>query len=234
VTPAELALSRVLLVDDHRIFAEVLAARLRGLRCFDAVHVAFSIDEARAQLRAHPPDLVLLDFHLGEESGLGLLRHLGAHHPPVAVISSSIDPAEITEALNAGVDGWLVKHASIEELLTASEALLSGDMFLSPHVVRPLVAWLLEGASGHTRPHTFVDDLTPRELEVLRCLVAGMNRTQVAARLFVSTNTVRTHVQHLLKGAGVHSTLALIAEARAAGVPPIDEPALPDPRPWSE
>jgi len=82
---------------------------------------------------------------------------------------------------------------------------------------------LLRDHGANAQP-SLLDDVTSRELEVLRCLVAGMNRAEVASRLFLSTNTVRTHVQSLLRRADVHSTLTLAAVARDLGVTGIDEP----------
>lgn len=221
----------VLVVDDHRIFGEVIAARLRSLPRIDAVDVATTVEEAMARIRVRRPDLVLLDYHLGDLIGLDLLSHLGAHRPPVAIISSNEDPEAVGAALQAGVAGWLVKHARVTELLTACELLLAGEMVISPRVLRPLMTRLLDPGRGGSRTGTFVDDLSPRELEVLRCLVAGLDRAQVAQRLYLSPNTVRTHVQRLFKRAGVHSSLALIAQARAAGVTPVDrEVSLPGQR----
>lgn len=214
--------SRVLVVDDHRLFGEALAGRLLRLNCFDAVQVATTIEEARGWIRAWSPDLVLLDYHLGDVIGLDLLPHLGPHRAPVAILSSNVDPDAIVAALQAGVQGWLVKHARVEELVMACEALLAGDTVISPRVLRPLLTRLLDSSAAGPRSGTFVDDLSPRELEVLRCLASGLDRAQVARHLHLSPNTVRTHVQRLFKRANVHSTLALVAKARAAGVPAVD------------
>jgi LuxR family maltose regulon positive regulatory protein len=84
-------------------------------------------------------------------------------------------------------------------------------------MVGPVMEQLLNGPRSDAEP-TFVDNLSPRELEVLQLLVAGLSRAEVAKHLVVSHNTVRTHVQNLLKAAHVHSTLALVAVAREAGV----------------
>jgi two-component system nitrate/nitrite response regulator NarL len=98
-------------------------------------------------------------------------------------------------------------------------------MYLYPPSVEPVIRRLLD-ERGANRAPTFVDDLSTRELEVLRCLIAGMTRAEVAQRLFISPNTVRTHVQHLLSRARVHSTVALVAAARSAGVGSVDDPRL--------
>lgn len=108
--------------------------------------------------------------------------------------------------------------------MLATNEVLNGRMYLFPTTVRPVVERLLSRARSQRRP-SFVDELSERQLQVLRCLVGGMSRSETGDRLFITANTVRTHVQHLLKLADVHSTLALVARARALGVRGIDDPS---------
>jgi DNA-binding NarL/FixJ family response regulator len=96
-------------------------------------------------------------------------------------------------------------------------------MYLAPPTLRPVLTHLLAELRGRDEAAGFVADLTPREFEVLRCLVSGMTRAEVAQHLFVSMNTVRTHVQSLLRRSDQHSALALVAFARSHGVKGIDE-----------
>ena len=98
-------------------------------------------------------------------------------------------------------------------------------MVLSPTAVEPIVVRLLDSIRAETRAgrKDFVSALSPREYEVLRCLVAGMSKKEIAQRLYLSVNTVRTHVQHLLYAADEHSTIALVAAARELNVTGIDD-----------
>jgi DNA-binding NarL/FixJ family response regulator len=213
----------VLLVDDHRIFAEVLALRLEAESVVSRVERATTLRAARVLLSGWRPDLVLLDFHLGRESGVDLVRELAPDGPAVIMVSGDGDAGGIIDAFEAGAQGWVPKCSPVAMLLAATEVVADGNLFLPPALLRPVLHQLLRDHRADTQP-CLLDDVTPRELEVLRCLVAGMSRAEVASRLFLSTNTVRTHVQNLLRRAEMHSTLTLVAAARDLGVSAIDEP----------
>jgi len=215
----------ILLVDDHRIFAEALAELLEAEPGIGQVRLASTLDSARALLNSARPDLVLLDLTLAEESGLDLLRELAAddRSPDVIILSGSTEPALIINALEVGAKGWLSKTTRMTALVTALWQVIDGQMYLAPATLRPVLLQLLTAVHNRRASSSFVDNLTPRELEVLRCLVSGMTRAEVAQHLFVSTNTVRTHVQSLLRRSDQHSALALVAFARSLGVKGIDE-----------
>lgn len=218
----------LLVVDDHRIFAEVLAMRLERELGVTGVGLAYGLDEARVLARQEAPDVVFLDYHVDGRIGTELIADLQAlpNKPQVVMLSASEVTQEIIDSLQCGASAWVVKGAQVEMLMHATEEVLAGRIYLHPTTVRPVVERLLGEARGQ-REKTFVDDLSPRQLEVLRCLVAGLDRAEIAQRLYISPNTVRTHAQHLLRVADAHSTLALVARAREAGVRGIDEPAEP-------
>jgi DNA-binding NarL/FixJ family response regulator len=215
----------ILLVDDHRVFADALGEALRAAGGIGRVNHASSLDAARALLATDPPDVVLLDLVLAGESGFDLLGELARRTdaPAVIVLSGSSDPRLIVRALECGAKGWLSKTTRLDALVTAVWQVLDGQMYLAPATLRPVLTHLFSNAQGRRVAAAFVADLTPRELEVLRCLVSGMTRAEVAKHLFVSMNTVRTHVQSLLRRSDQHSALALVAFARSHGVKGIDE-----------
>lgn len=216
----------VLLVEDHRVFADVLAARLRDEAGVGAVVVATSLGEARANLRRINPDLVLLDIELDGEDGLDLLADVQAlPDPPNVLMLTGLDGAgRAVQAFRAGAEGWVSKTASFETLLFAADEVVRGHMYLAPPELRPVLRYLLDRTGDEEVQPSFVETLTDRQVEVLRCVVAGMSRSECAAYLHLSVNTVRTHVQALLKQADVHSTLALATLARRVGVRAINEP----------
>jgi DNA-binding NarL/FixJ family response regulator len=186
---------------------------------------AYSVDEAGVVAQRTPPDVVLLDYHLENETGTDLIPTLQQLEDPPAVVmlSASEEPGDVIDSLGSGAAGWVVKGADLEVLMTAVDEVLHGHTYLSPSTVGPVVDRLMQESRGRPEP-TFVDTLSERQLEVLRCLVAGMSRAELAQRLFISANTARTHVQNLLQASGEHSTLALVARAREVGVAPIDVP----------
>jgi DNA-binding NarL/FixJ family response regulator len=224
----------VLLVDDHRGFAEALAGLLLAEHGIDRVELADSLDSARAVLRSDRPDLVLLDVTLAEESGFDLLTDLEADaDPPAAIVlSGHTEPRLIVQALASGAKGWLSKTTGLEALLDAVWQVVEGQMYLAPSTLQPVLCQLLADLRAKESSSAFVESLTPRELEVLRCLVSGMTRAEVGQHLFVSMNTVRTHVQNLLRRSEQHSALALVAFARSQGVRGIDEPDDPPATGW--
>lgn len=215
-----------LLVDDHRLFAEVLATRMRNEGTVEHVETVSALGPARALLNVLQPDVLLLDRHVGDDDGLRLLPYLATlpRRPRVLVVSAGATAAEVVDALAAGADGWIGKDSGMPLLLRAITTVLDGELYLPRAMLRPVVSRLLREGRHRPQESTFVDQLSARETDVLRCLVAGMTRAEAAERLFVSTNTIRTHVQNLLKRAEVHSTGALVAAARELGVPGIDEP----------
>lgn len=217
----------VLLVDDHRVFAEALADLLAIESGIGHVSLVSSLSAARVMIGAEHPDLILLDLVLGDESGYDLLEELAGRpgSPAVIVLSGSAEPRLIVRALQAGARGWLTKTTQLSALIGALWQVVDGYVYLAPATLQPVLNHLLADVRKQQAAATFVDQLTPRELDVLHCLVSGMTRAEVADHLFVSTNTVRTHIQSLLRRSGQHSALALVAFARSHGVTGIDETA---------
>ena len=220
---AALPLTSVLVVDDHRMVAEALRLRLLGARTpvrrFEPVTTAYDLATARDALLREPPDVVLLDFDLGGENGLDLFETIHAlRRPPVSlVLAAAGDPDDVIDGLTRA-SGWVSKGTPFDQLLVAVETALAGRTYIAPALVGPVLDQLLVESGRHPGASSFLGLLSAREHEVLQCLVGGMSRQEVAEHLFISPNTVRTHVQNLLRHAEVHSTLALIATARDLGV----------------
>ncbi|MFC9299093.1 LuxR C-terminal-related transcriptional regulator [Streptomyces sp. NPDC057011] len=238
---------RVLVVDDHRIFAESLAAALAAEPDVD-VSAAGSGPAAlrcleRAVAEGRRFDVMLVDADLGapagavpaqRESGSGppppaadgiaLVAGVRASHPGVrtVVLAERDDPRRAALALQAGASGWVAKDCSLSRLLTVIRGVLREETHLPPALLTGVLRELTAARKHRTDSERLVESLTPREHEVLRCMVAGLGRKDVAARLFLSPHTVRTHMQNVLGKLGVHSTLAAVALARRAGVRPAD------------
>ena len=213
----------VLVVDDHRLFADVLVERLEQDPSIASAVPAYGLDEAGVLAHRLLPDLVVLDYQVKDQVATSLIQDLRQlpSSPHVVMLSATEDPPAIIDSLDSGASAWVVKGACIDALMDAVRDALAGRMYLSPTTVRPVVEELLDRTKA--REPSFVDGLTPRQLDILRCVVAGMTRSETAARLFITPNTVRTHVQHLLKLAEEHSTLALAVRARQLGVVGMDE-----------
>jgi two-component system nitrate/nitrite response regulator NarL len=209
----------LLIVDDHRVFAEALARRLLAEPFVASVRVARSVGEARALVNRTAPDVVLLDHVLGDARGADLLPDLAELPvpPTVLVVSATDEPTEVVSYLRAGVDGWVSKDVDYEGLLGSIKAAVAGHVALVGRPLDGVVKLLLE-EDARTQEGALPYELTPREREVLECLVGAMSTREIAEHLFISGHTVRTHIQHLLRRAGMHSTAELVADARARGV----------------
>jgi DNA-binding NarL/FixJ family response regulator len=213
----------VLIVDDHRMVADSLRLRLLSNaapgRVFAPVVTAYSLGMARAALNQFVPDVALIDLKLGQERGLDLFPLLRGLSPPplTLILAAGADPGEVIEGLSHA-SGWVSKGTPFEQLLVAIDAVFEGRTYIAPKLVGPVFDLLLAESGRRSKQATFLDQLSTREMEVLSCLVGGMTRKEVAEHLFISPNTVRTHVQNLLQHAELHSTLALIAAARELGV----------------
>ncbi|MFD7746936.1 LuxR C-terminal-related transcriptional regulator [Streptomyces sp. NPDC059698] len=244
---------RVLVVDDHRIFAESLAAALAAEPDVDVSAAGSGPAALRALERASAEgrgyDVLLVDAELGartadgappvpgprreEEAaaadGIALVAGVRAGRPGVrsVVLAEKDDPRTAARALQAGASGWVAKDCSLQRLLAVIRGVLRDETHLPPALLTGVLRELTAARKHRTESERLVASLTPREREVLRCMVAGLGRKAVAERLFLSPHTVRTHMQNVLGKLGVHSTLAAVALARRAGVGPVEEATGP-------
>ncbi|MEU9058476.1 response regulator transcription factor [Streptomyces sp. NPDC048430] len=245
---------RVLVVDDHRIFAESLAAALAAEPDVD-VSAAGSGPAAlrcleRASAEGRRYDVMLVDAELGvlatggtrtvpaprgapdgapagtpaagPVDGISLVAGVRSGQPQIrtVVLAERDDPRRAAMALQAGASGWVAKDCSLQRLLTVIRGVLRDETHLPAALLTGVLRELTAARKHRTESEQLVESLTPREREVLRCMVAGLGRKAVAERLFLSPHTVRTHMQNVLGKLGVHSTLAAVALARRAGVGP--------------
>ncbi|WP_406100254.1 LuxR C-terminal-related transcriptional regulator [Streptomyces sp. NBC_01013] len=241
---------RVLVVDDHRIFAESLAAALAAEPDVDVAAAGSGpaalrcMERAAAEGRGY--DVILVDAELGLVrppgrpaavpvpvrtaganslvDGISLVAGIRSARPSVrpVVLAEKDDPRRAALALQAGACGWVAKDSSLQRLLAVIRGVLRDETHLPPALLTGVLRELMADRKHRTESEQLVESLTPREREVLRCMVAGLGRKAVAERLFLSPHTVRTHMQNVLGKLGVHSTLAAVALARRAGVGPAD------------
>ncbi len=198
---------RVLVVDDHKLFAEAvqLALARHGM---DAM-IATTADEALDAAARHDPDVILLDIGLPDRSGLVLGREILQKHPTtkIVIVTSLEDQRALQEAVKCGFHGFLTKDTKLPQLVRAIRDVAEGQLVV-PH---RLAIRRKNGESEEV--DLLASQLTRREREVLGLLVAGANSTEIARALTVSPNTVRTHVQSILAKLQVHSRLEAVAFA---------------------
>jgi NarL family two-component system response regulator LiaR len=187
----------VLIVDDHGIVRQGLRTYLELLDDIEVIGEAGNGLEALAQVRQHQPDVVLMDLVMPEMDGIEATRQVCAISPStkVIVLTSFADDEKVFPAIKAGAAGYLLKDVSPADLVNAIRAVQAGETHLHPDITKKLVKQL---ASPKPDREPVLDDLTPREMEVLRLIAQGMNNRQIALTLSISEKTVKTHVSHIL------------------------------------
>lgn len=213
--PVSRGRARILVHHLHKVFGEAVAVRLDVEEDLEVVGATTDVLAAVAIARSAGPDLVLFEC---AADGKQLTDELAAlEQPPLLLcISEAEDPAGVVAALRSGARGWVPKSASVEMLLTAIRATLSGETWLPPAMLTDVLALLLAEPVG-TKAEP-IDTLTHRELDVLWCMIDGLDQAAIARRLFLSVNTVRTHRRRTLTKLGVHSSLEAVELAHRAGL----------------
>lgn len=202
---------KILVIDDHALVREGLHQVLKGLDENVVVLQAADCGQAFALAEEHPDlDLVLLDYHLPDMSGLQALDVFGEKHPelPIVMLSGSANIQIMRQVLQSGASGFVTKSSMSEELLLAVRMVLNGDVYNPPE----LEALNDSGFGGlHAKP-----PLTQRQELVLRELLDGRSNREIGASLNVSEETVKTHVASILRYFDVQNrTQAVVAAARS-------------------
>ena len=188
---------RVAMVDDHRLFLSGVKAELEG--DVEVVSATSDIDEAIDEIRDLDPDVVLVDVHMPGGGGLAVIQNVMETHPEMKFLALSVSDAaeDVIAMIRAGARGYVTKSIAPEELVEAIERVHSGDAVFSPR----LAGFVLDAFAGAVPApdDPELDQLTPREREVLRQIARGYSYKQVARRLSISVKTVETHVSSVLR-----------------------------------
>jgi DNA-binding NarL/FixJ family response regulator len=212
---------RVLIVDDHTLFGEALAARLSREPDLVILPIAPDVRRALALVTTERPHVLALDLMLGAESGLDVLDHVRDKYPEIRVVllTAVSDIESMVLAVRRGAVGWLPKTESADLVARVIRSAARGGGWIPPEVLGEVLRRLVAGDPPSSGSQLLAD-LTPREREVLQCMVDGFNRSEIAGRLALSANTVRTHTQNLLAKLDLHSALEAITLAMRAGMRP--------------
>jgi two-component system, NarL family, response regulator LiaR len=199
---------RVLVVDDHPMVRRGLATFLKVFDDLEMVGEAENGEEAVELCGQVTPDVVLMDMVLPGMDGAAATRAIRGKFPNTQVIALTSFKEEklVLNALNAGAIGYLYKDVSADELAQAIRSAYSGKATLSIEAVQALI-------HASNEPPEPGHDLTVRERAVLALMIEGLNNTQIAARLVVSTSTIKTHVSNILSKLGVSSRSEAVALA---------------------
>jgi DNA-binding NarL/FixJ family response regulator len=217
---------RVLAADDQRVVREGLAMLLGLLPDVEVVGTAADGEQALALADELRPDVILMDLRMPRVDGVEATRRLRASHPEikVVVLTTYADDRSVMEALRAGALGYLTKDAGADEIRQALRRVADGQASLDPEVQLHLIEALTATNATSDPPATSVaelpDGLTPREAEVLGLIGAGLSNAEIAAQLFVSEATVKSHVNHLLPKIGARDRAQAVGYAYRHGLVP--------------
>lgn len=206
---------RLFVVDDHALFRRGLIGLLSDMPEFEMAGEAGSGEEALRAVPKSNADIVLLDVNMPGLSGVETLRALreAGQSMHALMLTVSQDEEDLVGAIMAGASGYLLKNAEPETLRRTLLDVAEGKSVLSPEMTALVFKVMRRSSSG--RPH---DLLSGREVEVLRCLARGMTTAQAAAALYISENTVKTHIRHILEKMEVNNRAEAVAKALQMGL----------------
>ncbi len=208
---------RVLVVDDERLFAELMRVALMRAADVDVVGVVHDVKSAAAAAEKLQPAVVLSDYHLPDGTGADLARSLRRTSPDTSVLVLTGDPSTqvLADVARSGAVGHLTKARDLDDVVTAVRQAAGGEILFAPSELQRLLV-------ADRTERKLDEPLTARELEVLRVLAAGVSTNAAAESLGISTATLRAHVQAILRKLGAHSRLEAVAEAARLGLVTIE------------
>jgi DNA-binding NarL/FixJ family response regulator len=207
---------RVLIADDHTLVRAGIRSLLEKLPGIVVVAEASGGGEVIGLVAQHRPQIVLMDIAMPNLNGLDATRKLAELHPDVSVVILSIysDEEHVYQALQAGVSGYLLKGAAIEELDLAIRSAARGETFLSPQVSRPVIDEYIRRTHA-SRPGEF---LSTRQRQVLLLIAEGKTMKQVAMELGIGVKTAETHRAQLMDRLNIHDVAGLVRYAIKMGL----------------
>ena len=196
---------RILLVDDHEVVRSGLSKFLLVNKDMELIGEASDGAEAIQLAGLHQPDIILMDLFLPGMDGITATREIHQKYPQIKIIAltSFSEQNMVLGALQAGATGYLQKNVTAAELGTAIRSAYAGRMILSPEATQAL-------AQAATQSHLPGNGLTEREVEVLRCMVDGLNNNEIAVKLVISLGTVKFHISNIYQKLGVVSRVEAV------------------------
>lgn len=222
-------MTRVLIADDDDLMRAGLAELLAGDPGIEIVGEASTGREAVERARRLAPDVVLMDVRMPDLDGIAATRELASAAPDtrVLILTTFEQDDYIFGGLRAGASGFLLKRTRPEELLAAVHTIAAGDSLLSPSVTRRVIDRMAQQPTPELADQARLDELTPREREVLELIARGLSNREIAAALAVEESTIRTHVKRILMKLDLRDRVQAVMFAYETGV---NRPATADER----
>ncbi|MGI5869399.1 MAG: response regulator transcription factor [Kiritimatiellia bacterium] len=201
---------RIMIVDDHPLVCEGLAALIQQDEGLEVVAVSHTVPDAQRALREQLPDLLLLDISLPRANGLDVLKDLRIHYPEMKILVVSMHDESVyaEHVVRLGAKGYIMKAASSDKIVEAVQHVLEGGIYASPRVLSKILARLSSMRSRSGAPGG-AGALTERELQVYTLIGEGFKAREIAESLKISPKTVQTHREHIKKKLGFSTSAEL-------------------------
>jgi DNA-binding NarL/FixJ family response regulator len=211
--------TKVVIVEDHRLFREGLKSLLADKRNFEVVGEAGDGLEALRCIRKRRPSLILLDISMPKMNGISVMREIKGQFPEIKILALTIHQSDqyVLESFEAGADGYCLKDAGRRELMVAITSVLEGKKYISPTIADNVMEGYLVGRKK-LKSQTTWDTITPREREVLKLLGEGFQNKEISDMLHISVKTVEKHRANIMSKLDLHNAAALTAYAIEHGL----------------
>ncbi|MDH3327616.1 MAG: response regulator transcription factor [Desulfobulbaceae bacterium] len=210
---------KIVIAEDHTILRAGLRALLSTQKNLEVIGEAGDGREAVRIVDNLEPDLLLIDLSMPKLNGMEAIKEIKSQHPSIKIIVLTVHKSDeyIVASMKAGADGYMLKDAGQNELLLAIEYVLNGKMFISPSISDKIIDAYLKNQSnpGST---SVLDDLTARELEILKLIAEGNKNKDIADHLCISLKTVEKHRSNLMQKLDLRNTAALTSYAIGKGL----------------
>jgi DNA-binding NarL/FixJ family response regulator len=209
----------VLLVDDHDLFRTGIRTLLEG----QGLQVVGEADNGHSALQLTSelaPDVIIMDLKMPGLTGVETTRRISGMSPlaRVVVLTISADDEDVMNAVMAGACGYLLKDASIGQLLAGIRAAAAGESLISPQIAAKLLQRLRAGGADEVAAETIRAELSDRELEVLRLIANGKDNAEIAKELFISPKTVKNHISNILMKLQIDNRIQAAVYAVRSGI----------------
>jgi DNA-binding NarL/FixJ family response regulator len=212
--------TQVLIVDDDDLMRAGLVELLTSDSGIEIIGEAATGREAVEQARRLAPDVVLMDVRMPDLDGIGATRELAADAPGarVLILTTFEQDDYVFGALRAGASGFLLKRTRPEDLIAAVHTIAAGDSLLSPSVTRRVIDRMAQQPTPKLADQDTLDELTPREREVLELIARGLSNREIAAALVVEESTIKTHVKRILMKLNLRDRVQAVIFAYETGM----------------
>ncbi len=210
----------VMLVDDHEVVLEGLIRILEKQGGIKIVTVARSAEEALEKIVRFPVDVIIVDIQLPGMNGIELIRSVKSDHPEIEAITLTVydDEQLAKQAIKAGAIGYVIKDAAKDELVKAVRAAAKGESLISTSVARKLIEEITEPSGRKKKKEEGLEELSQREVDVIKLMTRGYNNRQIADILFISEHTVKVHIRNIFRKIGVVDRTNAVLWALERGV----------------